>query len=165
MNRPANSSPRTIMMERIWPGAIVGENTLQVHISAVRKALGPIGAMLKTDSGRGYRLLGSWTPGSARRPQPVYSSPTRTSGAPPPNNFPAHHAPGWPGRGCAACARPCLCLSRRDPDGPGRHRKDHACHESRRASSGTSPTADGLSSWRRCPIPASCRPRWPARSG
>ena len=29
------------LMERVWPGIIVGDNTLQVHISAVRKALGP----------------------------------------------------------------------------------------------------------------------------
>ena len=29
------------LMDRIWPGAIVRENTLQVHISAIRKALGP----------------------------------------------------------------------------------------------------------------------------
>ena len=26
------------IMSQVWPGAIVGENTLQVHISAVRKA-------------------------------------------------------------------------------------------------------------------------------
>jgi predicted ATPase/DNA-binding winged helix-turn-helix (wHTH) protein len=77
------------MMERVWPGAVVGEGTLHVHISAVRKALGQDRAMLKTVSGRGYRLLGSWTPqhreGTAA---PIYSSPTRTPAAPPPNNFP-----------------------------------------------------------------------------
>ncbi len=28
------------MMDRVWPGATVGEGTLHVHISAVRKALG-----------------------------------------------------------------------------------------------------------------------------
>src|ERR1700759_5014286 len=50
------------MMERGWPGAVVGEGTLHVHISAVRKALGPDRGLLKTTSGRGYRLLGSWTP-------------------------------------------------------------------------------------------------------
>ncbi len=55
------------LMDRIWPGAIVGENTLQVHISAIRKALGPDRAMLKTASGRGYRLLGSWTPRQRER--------------------------------------------------------------------------------------------------
>lgn len=50
------------LMDRVWPGAIVEENTLQVHISAVRRALGPYRANLKTESGRGYRLLGDWTP-------------------------------------------------------------------------------------------------------
>jgi predicted ATPase/DNA-binding winged helix-turn-helix (wHTH) protein len=49
------------LMGRIWPGAIVGENTLHVHISAVRKAFGADRGMLKTSAGRGYRLLGSWT--------------------------------------------------------------------------------------------------------
>ena len=48
------------LMDRIWPGALVGENTLHVHISAIRKALGQDRAMLKTASGRGYRLLGNW---------------------------------------------------------------------------------------------------------
>jgi predicted ATPase/DNA-binding winged helix-turn-helix (wHTH) protein len=76
------------MMERVWPGAIVGEGTLHVHISAVRKALGPDRAMLKTVSGRGYRLLGSWTPQQREASAaPVYSPLTRTSGAPPANNF------------------------------------------------------------------------------
>jgi predicted ATPase/DNA-binding winged helix-turn-helix (wHTH) protein len=49
------------LMGRVWPGAIIEENTLQVHISAIRKTLGPDRRMLKTASGRGYRLLGSWT--------------------------------------------------------------------------------------------------------
>ena len=55
------------LMDRVWPGAIVGDNTLQVHISAVRKALGARRGMLKTESGRGYRLLGPWTHRSAAR--------------------------------------------------------------------------------------------------
>src|SRR5580704_1105124 len=49
------------LIDRIWPGAIVSDNTLHVHISAVRKALGSDRAMLKTESGRGYRLLGDWS--------------------------------------------------------------------------------------------------------
>jgi predicted ATPase/DNA-binding winged helix-turn-helix (wHTH) protein len=48
------------LMDRVWPGTIIGDNTLQVHISALRKALGPYRAMLKTESGRGYRLLQNW---------------------------------------------------------------------------------------------------------
>jgi predicted ATPase/DNA-binding winged helix-turn-helix (wHTH) protein len=46
---------------RVWPGAIVEDNTLQFHISAIRKALGKDRGILKTASGRGYRLLGAWT--------------------------------------------------------------------------------------------------------
>jgi predicted ATPase/DNA-binding winged helix-turn-helix (wHTH) protein len=46
---------------RVWPGATVEDNTLQFHISAIRKALGSDRGILKTASGRGYRLLGAWT--------------------------------------------------------------------------------------------------------
>jgi DNA-binding winged helix-turn-helix (wHTH) protein len=64
------------LMGRVWPGAIVEDNTLQFHISAIRKALGSDRARLKTVSGRGYRLLGpglssrtasQWTRGIANR--------------------------------------------------------------------------------------------------
>lgn len=48
------------LMERVWPGAVVEENTLQFHISAIRKALNADRGLLKTVSGRGYRLLGQW---------------------------------------------------------------------------------------------------------
>jgi non-specific serine/threonine protein kinase len=74
------------LMNRVWPGAIVNDNTLQMHISAVRKALGPHRSMLKTESGRGYRLLGTWT---FRRQEPVPSplvlQPPRESSRPPTN--------------------------------------------------------------------------------
>ncbi len=78
------------LMDCIWPGAIVGENTLQVHISAIRKAFGRDRTMLKTASGRGYRLLGNWTArqlGAASRP--VASSLMREPRPPLTNNFPA----------------------------------------------------------------------------
>jgi predicted ATPase/DNA-binding winged helix-turn-helix (wHTH) protein len=75
------------LMERVWPGATVGEGTIHVHISAVRKALGQDRGLLKTGSGRGYRLLGNWMP-QHRTAVRVDSSPTRTPGSPPPNNFP-----------------------------------------------------------------------------
>jgi predicted ATPase/DNA-binding winged helix-turn-helix (wHTH) protein len=77
------------LMERVWPGATVGEGTIHVHISAVRKALGSDRGLLKTASGRGYRLLGSWTPQQREgTTPPVYSPLTRRSGVPPSNNFP-----------------------------------------------------------------------------
>ncbi|WP_271605545.1 ATP-binding protein [Bradyrhizobium sp. CCBAU 11434] len=49
------------LMDKVWPGAAIGENTLQVHVSVLRKALGPASReVLKTVSGRGYRLVGDW---------------------------------------------------------------------------------------------------------
>ena len=48
------------LMDRIWPGGIVEENTLQFHISAIRKAFGADRGLIKTVSGRGYCLLGVW---------------------------------------------------------------------------------------------------------
>ncbi len=49
------------LIDRVWPGNIITENTLQFHISAARKALGHDRAMLQTVFGRGYRLMGKWT--------------------------------------------------------------------------------------------------------
>jgi predicted ATPase/DNA-binding winged helix-turn-helix (wHTH) protein len=75
------------LMDRVWRGAIVEENTLQVHISAVRKALGAQRSMLRTESGRGYRLLGNWiirpeeaSPAAAYgEPAPLSTSAFRTN--------------------------------------------------------------------------------------
>ena len=77
------------LMERIWPGAVVGENTLHVHISAVRKALGTDRGMLKTSPGRGYRLVGDWKArhGEAAEALPA-PQPRLQSGERPPTNFP-----------------------------------------------------------------------------
>jgi predicted ATPase/DNA-binding winged helix-turn-helix (wHTH) protein len=77
------------LMDRIWPGAIVMENTLHVHTAAVRKALGPYRGLLKTVSGRGYRLLGDWSVRhqDVARP-PVGLQQIRTSGETPGSNFP-----------------------------------------------------------------------------
>ncbi len=49
------------LMARVWPGVVVEENNIQVHISALRKALDAEGceqACLVTVPGRGYRLIG-----------------------------------------------------------------------------------------------------------
>jgi predicted ATPase/DNA-binding winged helix-turn-helix (wHTH) protein len=78
------------LMNRIWPGAIVTENTLHVHVAAVRKALGAYRSLLKTESRRGYRLLGEWTVRrhDAAKP-PVGLRRTQVTGEPPATNFPA----------------------------------------------------------------------------
>jgi predicted ATPase/DNA-binding winged helix-turn-helix (wHTH) protein len=78
------------LMDRIWPGAIVTENTLHVHAMAVRKAFGPYRNLLKTESRRGYRLLGDWTVSRhhAAKP-PVGVQRMRVDGGSPLTNFPA----------------------------------------------------------------------------
>jgi predicted ATPase/DNA-binding winged helix-turn-helix (wHTH) protein len=77
------------LMDRIWPGAIVTENTLHVHTMAVRKALGPHRNLLKTESRRGYRLLGDWTVSrhDAAKP-PAGVQRMRVDGESPVTNFP-----------------------------------------------------------------------------
>jgi len=79
------------LMDRIWPGAIVMENTLQVHAGAIRKALGPYRSLLKTEFGRGYRLLGDWTVRHRDEARPsVGLQPRRAVGeTSTSNNFPA----------------------------------------------------------------------------
>jgi DNA-binding winged helix-turn-helix (wHTH) protein len=79
------------LMNRIWPGAVVMENTVQVHAAAVRKALGPYKSLLKTEYARGYRLLGDWTVIHPDEAQPSISvRQTRVTGEPQAtNNFPA----------------------------------------------------------------------------
>jgi TolB-like protein/Flp pilus assembly protein TadD len=49
------------LMERVWPARVVEENAIQVHVSALRKALevGSDGqSFVVTVPGRGYRLVG-----------------------------------------------------------------------------------------------------------
>jgi predicted ATPase/DNA-binding winged helix-turn-helix (wHTH) protein len=78
------------LMNRVWPGAAVEENTLQAHISAVRKVLGSDREMLKTVAGRGYRLLGSWTiQQDNSQPDPAYPDPVITLKHHHRTNFPA----------------------------------------------------------------------------
>lgn len=44
------------LMDAVWPGIVVEENTLQVHVSTLRKALGP--SQIQTVHGRGYKYVG-----------------------------------------------------------------------------------------------------------
>jgi len=45
------------ILRRVWPNIVVEENTLQVQISSLRRALGEDRDYLKTQSGRGYRFV------------------------------------------------------------------------------------------------------------
>jgi len=47
------------LFDLVWPGVVVEENNLQVHISTLRKVLGP--QTIATIPGRGYRFTGDLT--------------------------------------------------------------------------------------------------------
>jgi non-specific serine/threonine protein kinase len=44
-------------MNRVWPGMVVEENSLQAQISTIRRALGKDRDFIKTDARRGYRFV------------------------------------------------------------------------------------------------------------
>ena len=46
------------LLNRVWPGIVVCEHSLKVHISALRKALGADRNLIRTEFGRGYRFIG-----------------------------------------------------------------------------------------------------------
>ena len=67
------------LLDLVWPGLVVEENNLQVHVSALRKLLGP--ASIATIPGRGYRFTAA----------PTAAEPVVVGAVPPP--MPAPPAP------------------------------------------------------------------------
>lgn len=63
--------PKSELLDRVWPGLVVEENNLEVHVSSLRKVLGR--SSIATVPGRGYRFTavmadqpdGSYTPSGA----------------------------------------------------------------------------------------------------
>ena len=56
LERPDEVIGKTELFDAVWPGLVVEENTLQVHISALRKLLPA--EMIVTVHGRGYKYAG-----------------------------------------------------------------------------------------------------------
>lgn len=57
------------LIEQVWPGLVVEENNLQVHISTLRKLVGA--ERITTVPGRGYRFVGSVQPKAGEQPEVV----------------------------------------------------------------------------------------------
>jgi TolB-like protein len=56
LRQPNATIGKDALFDAVWPGVTVEENTLQVHVSALRKLLGA--AMIVTVHGRGYKYAG-----------------------------------------------------------------------------------------------------------
>ncbi len=56
LDRPDEVIGKAELFDAVWPGLVVEENTLQVHVSALRKALPA--EMIATVHGRGYKYAG-----------------------------------------------------------------------------------------------------------
>lgn len=69
------------IMDAVWPGVIVEENRLQVHIASLRKLFGAERDLIKTVPGRGYVLVAQRTPTDEA---PAYAEPAPRHAAPPP---------------------------------------------------------------------------------
>jgi TolB-like protein len=70
LDRPDAVVGKAELFDIVWPDMIVEDNTLQVHVSALRKALAP--GMIVTVHGRGYKYAG---------PRPVEADAGRADGA------------------------------------------------------------------------------------
>lgn len=66
LGKPNELIGKSALMDSVWPGVAVEENTLQVHISALRKALGS--DMIVTVQGRGYKYAGPYPQPAGTRP-------------------------------------------------------------------------------------------------
>ena len=62
INHPGRTVTKRELLARVWPGSLIEESNLRVHIAALRKALGDGregSRYIVNDSGRGYRFVAS----------------------------------------------------------------------------------------------------------
>ncbi len=73
------------LMEAVWPNVTVEENALQVHVAALRKALGEDASLLQTIRGIGYQVVQPDAPehavssDSGSQPEPAPATSPRSS--------------------------------------------------------------------------------------
>lgn len=71
------------LMNTVWPNTVVEENNIQVHLSALRKVLGPDRDLILTVPGRGFKLLqrrnnAPSEQAGSRAPRPRYLPPPKS---------------------------------------------------------------------------------------
>jgi len=118
------------LASRVWPGAIVEDNALQFHISAIRKALGPDRELLRRRPGVaiacsviGHSSRRARQPAGSINLEPVQIAAERFRT----NLARGSIRPGRPNHGGAASARSSVRLPASHADRTRGHRKDQAC--------------------------------------
>ena len=81
LSRPNEMIGKSDLFDAAWPGVVVEENTLQVHVSSLRKLLGP--GYIATVHGRGYKYVGPL-------PQSVATETTALAGISDKGNVPGY---------------------------------------------------------------------------
>src|SRR5262245_30581080 len=85
LRHPNEPVSKAVLFESVWPGLVVEENTLQAHVSNLRKLLGP--SIIVTVHGRGYKYAGP-------QPRPIDDADAGPSSPPQfAERSPAHHPP------------------------------------------------------------------------
>src|SRR5215468_9737521 len=85
VSRPGQLVTKDELMAEVWPGIVVEENNLQVHVSALRKVLGAAGdgeRYLLTVAGRGYRFVAPVESEGAATLRPAATEPVAAAEAP-----------------------------------------------------------------------------------
>ena len=61
------------LLARVWPGTVVAEDNLKVHVFKLRRALGKDTDFIRTEFGRGYRFTAAvgWTVARSARQCPM----------------------------------------------------------------------------------------------
>ena len=106
------------LMERVWPGRVVEENNIQVHISALRKALDDGSknqSHVVTVPGRGYRFIGLHAP--AKDDQAKSDNPKKTEAVEPSHDMRAIVRKELEGQSKAAIViLPIVCEEAQSPE-------------------------------------------------
>jgi predicted ATPase/DNA-binding winged helix-turn-helix (wHTH) protein len=76
------------LMERVWPGRIIEENSLAAQIAALRAVLGAERGLIRTVSGRGYQFIGNIPVLPASPGEPVGAVAEHPASVLPPTNVP-----------------------------------------------------------------------------